>query len=86
MHYMVQCSGCSHVHGVNALQLAQQASRWACPICGVVTDYAQHQLAQPGLSSDAKDFWSAVFFAGLFVGLVMAADRLSQKLSRVDGL
>jgi len=83
MHYMIQCSNCSHVHTVDALQLAQQASRWACPICGVVTDYAQYELAQPGLSPEAKDFWTAVFFAGLFVGLVMAADRLSRTLDRL---
>ncbi len=81
----IQCSNChcSHVHGVDALQLARQASRWACPICGVVTDYAQQQASRPDASVDAKQFWTFVGVGATIVGLIMFAQIADHTLDRL---
>jgi hypothetical protein len=81
----IQCSNpyCSHAHGVDAMKLALQASRWACPLCGTITDYAQQQAAQPGASMDAKQFWTIVGIGATVVGLIVAAQIVDQSLGRL---
>ena len=75
--HTTHCSNCSHPVSVTALQIAMYGVRWACPLCGQVIDFSQKQLAQPGLSPQAKDFWSLVTAAAFFIGIMKLADRLS---------
>ena len=81
----VLCSNpyCSHVHPVDAFQLARQASRWACPVCGTISDYAQQQAAQPDISSNAKQFWTMVGVAATIAGLFVFAHIVDQTFERL---
>lgn len=82
---MVLCSNphCAHVHGVDAIQLAQQASRWACPVCGTISDYAQEQAAQPGISEGAKTFWGVVSGVAIITGLFVAAQIVDHTIEQL---
>jgi len=82
---MVLCSNphCAHVHGVHAIQLAQQASRWACPVCGTISDYAQTEAAQPDISPNAKQFWTLVGVAATIAGLFAFAHIVDQTVERL---
>jgi len=56
------------------------ASRWACPVCGQITDFAEHQIQQPTTSLEAKQAWGAIGVAAFFVGLIMFGNRISDWL------
>lgn len=81
----LQCANrcCPQIHGVDAFQLARQASRWACPACGVITDYAEQQITQPNTSPDSKQFWTVVGIGATVVGLIMAAQIADRALQRM---
>jgi hypothetical protein len=78
MYRLSQCSHCPTKYHVDLVQLARQASRWACPVCAGITDFAEHQIEQPTVSSEAKQIWAAIGVAALFVGVIMFADRLQE--------
>jgi len=72
------CTTCHSSFPANTIaQLAFDASRWACPICGEVTDYAAQQVAK-ATSPDAKEFWNAVGAVAVVAGLLILVDRMSQ--------
>jgi PHP family Zn ribbon phosphoesterase len=77
MYQLAQCSHCPTKYQVDLAQLARQASRWACPVCGVITDFAERQIQKPATSPQDKQAWAALGIAALFVGLLMFADRVT---------
>ena len=60
------------------MQIARGLSRFACPICAGITDFAERQIQKPTTSPEAKEVWAAVGVTALIVGLVIFADRASQ--------
>lgn len=75
--HSTHCANCNHHATVTASQIVMYGVRWACPVCGDVIDFSQKQLAKPGLSQQAKDFWGLVGMAAFFIGIVKLADHLS---------
>lgn len=77
MFRLAQCSGCPNRYHVDLAQLARQASRWACPVCGVITDFAERQVQKPTTSPQDKQAWAALGGFALFIGLLMFVDRVT---------
>jgi len=75
--HSAQCSHCKNHATVTASQILMYGVRWACPVCGQVIDFSQKQLAQPGLSQQARDFWTVVGLGAFFIGIIKLADHLS---------
>lgn len=84
MNQLHQCRTCQRHYFADAFQLANGISRWACPFCGQVSDFAANQMSQPGISEGAQTFWGVVsgiaIIAGLFVAAHMA-DRTIEQLT-----
>lgn len=80
MYQHVQCGNgsCRQTYFVKVSDLARAASRAACPLCHAVTQFAEMQAQQSGLSKQAKDFWGAVGVGALTVGIIMAVDKAFQ--------
>ena len=78
MYQIAQCSHCpcQYKVEVDLAQLARKASRWACPVCGGITDFAEYQIQQPNVSPEAKQLWAAVGIGAFLVGLWMFFDGL----------
>lgn len=74
--HSTHCTNCNHAT-ISAEQILMYGVRWACPTCGDVIDFSQKQLAQPGLSQDAKAFWSLIGGAAVIFGVALLADRLT---------
>jgi len=83
MHRLAQCAHCPAKYHVDLAQLARQASQWACPVCGFVTDFAERQIQKPTTSRETKEAWAAVGIAAFFIGLLMFGDRISDWLENV---
>jgi hypothetical protein len=75
--HSTHCANCHYHVTVTPSQIVMYGVRWACPACGYVIDFSQKQLAKPGLSQQAKEFWGLVGVAAFFIGLIKLADRLS---------
>ena len=58
IYHHVQCSNgcCRHTYFVKTSDLVRAASRLACPVCHAVTQYAEVQAQQPGISQDAQAY------------------------------
>ena len=67
-----QCPSC------NAQALIKKASRLECSWCGYVEDIAAYELSKPGLSPDARQFWTLVGVAAVFVGLFKLAEYVER--------
>jgi hypothetical protein len=66
-----------HAYFVKTSDLIRTALRLACPVCHAVTQYAEVQAQQPGISQEARDTWKAIgavaatLGAFVFVGKVI---------------
>ena len=80
IYHRAQCSygDCRQVYYVKVEDLARFASRVACPLCERVTQFAEVQAQQPGLSQEAKDFWGLVGKGALVFGVAVAINRAIQ--------
>gem|GEM_PF-5032759 len=78
MYQLAQCSHCPTKYHVDLAQLARQASRSACPVCGFITDYAERQIQKPTTSPQDRQAWAALGGLALFIGLLMFVDRISE--------
>jgi len=78
IYQRAQCSygDCRQVYYVKVEDLARFASRVACPLCDRVTQFAEVQAQQPGISHEAKDFWGWVAQVALGVGIGMAVKQV----------
>ena len=63
---------------VTAEQILTYGSRWACPLCGHILDYANEQLAKPDISADGIKFWGLVGAGAFLVGLAMLLERVDR--------
>ena len=72
-----QCSHCDHKYYVDLNQLALAASRYACPVCYGVTEFARHQAERPEQSQSAREIWQLIGVGATVVGLIMFLDRLT---------
>lgn len=77
MYQLANCSCCQQQYTVDALQIARGISRWACPFCDAVTEFAQRQVQSPNTSQQDKQFWSTLGAGALFFGLIVAIDRIA---------
>lgn len=77
MFRLAQCSNCPTRYHIDLAQLARQASRSACPVCGVITDFAERQIQKPTTLPQDKQAWAALGGLALFVGLLMFVDRVT---------
>lgn len=70
IHQSVQCANghCRHIYFVKTEDLIRAASRAACPLCHLVTRYADIQAQQPGLSQDTRNAWKAVGGLAALIG------------------
>ena len=79
IYHHVQCSNgcCRHTYFVKTSDLVRAASRAACPVCHVVTQYAEVQAKKPGISQESQNTWNAIaalattIGAFIFVGKVI---------------
>jgi hypothetical protein len=69
----VQCTNgnCGYALSVTPERLALTASRFACPLCHTITQFAEVQAQQPGISQEAKDFWGGVAKGAVAVGVFL---------------
>jgi hypothetical protein len=75
MYRLARCSHCTHQYHIDVMKLAQQASRWACPVCAGITDFAEAQIQQPSTSLEDKQIWAVIGVTALIVGVAMFANR-----------
>ena len=73
IHQSVQCANghCRHIYFVKTEDLIRAASRAACPLCNVVTQYAEIQAQQLGLSQETRNAWKAVGGIAATIGFFM---------------
>jgi len=79
-----QCHHCQQHYHIDAVKFAYGVSSWACPFCKQVSDFAEAQAAQPGMSQGAQTFWHAVSGLAIIAGLFVAAhiaDRAIEQLT-----
>ena len=80
IHQSIQCANgnCRHVYFVRTEDLIRAASRAVCPLCNLVTQYADRQAEQRGLSQETRNAWKAVSgiaaTIGFFIFLGKAID------------
>jgi hypothetical protein len=72
----VQCVNCSHSRHADIFELARTASRLFCPLCHVVTQFAEAQMRQPGISPQAKNEWGLISQIALGIGVGIALNKL----------
>ena len=74
----VQCSNgcCRHTYFVKTSDLVRAASRLACPVCHAVTQYAEVQSQQPGISQDAQATWKAIGAVAATIGTFMFVGKV----------
>jgi hypothetical protein len=72
------CPNCKVQVAVDPSMLIK-ASRLECYWCGVVQDVAAYELRQPGLSPEAKQFWSLVGAVAFVIGLAKFVDYVAQR-------
>jgi hypothetical protein len=78
-NHTTNCQNCNHnLRTVSLQEIAIYGSRWACPVCGYVMDYAAQQVSRPGLSPEAKQAWTTVGVAAFAMGLLMLFDHLDR--------
>jgi hypothetical protein len=74
----VQCSNgcCRHAYFVKTSDLVRAASRLACPVCHAVTQYAEVQAQQTGISQDAQATWKAIGAVAATIGAFMFVGKV----------
>jgi hypothetical protein len=83
MNQIRQCCHCQSHYHVDLNEVARGISRWACPFCGQVTDFADAQLAKPNITPEASSFWAMVSALGIVAGLFVAANLADRALNRL---
>jgi hypothetical protein len=84
MNQLAQCSCCPTMYYVDLAQIARGLSRFACPVCGEVADYAEEQQADPTISQATRNAWGAIGAVAVVAGLFMfahLADRVLDELT-----
>jgi predicted RNA-binding Zn-ribbon protein involved in translation (DUF1610 family) len=84
MNQLAQCSSCPTVYYVDVEQIARGLSRFACPVCGNLTDFTDKQRSDPNASQGTKDVWAIISAIGVVAGLVVfahVADRVIDQMT-----
>ena len=81
MNQLAQCANCPTRYYIDLDQLARGISRKACPVCGVITDFADEQQANPYASQGTKDLWAAVGTGFVLLGLYVAYKTIDKALT-----
>ena len=73
MNHLAQCPSCPTIYYVDVVQIARGLSRFACPVCGNLADFADQQQVDPSTPQVTKEVWAIIGAVSVVAGLLIFA-------------